>query len=191
MMFLLLIPAAIWGGLWWRFRGGAFTAMTGINPGTGGMRAIAAVAMAAPLVAFGWWWALMAPALFIGWCLAGWGAFQGMGHETFVELKNPVARVLSRDRAFVANYRTIDLLGMALEGMYCLLVPTMAAVWASPTALSSLMGLTGMLFAPAYYAAQWWKGWPKLGHFAQPGSEWGEVLVGMIVGMAITATAIV
>jgi hypothetical protein len=190
MIYLLMIPAALWGGVWWRFRGGAFTAMTGINPGTGGMRAISAVAMAAPLVCFGWWWALMAPALFIAWCLAGWGAFQGMGHETFIELKNPVARLLSRDRAFVANFRLLDLVGMSIEGMYCLAVPTAAAVVVTDGGWSGLLVLAGVLFGPAYYAGQWWKGWPRLGHFAQPGSEWGEVLVGMIVGMAITATAI-
>ena len=37
--------AALWGAVWWRLRGGAFTALPGLDPGTGGMRAIAAAGL--------------------------------------------------------------------------------------------------------------------------------------------------
>lgn len=189
MSHLYLLPiTAIYSGIWWRFRGGAFTALTGFDPGTGGMRAIAAVAMGAPLMCFGWWLALMIPALWCGWSLAGWGAFQGMGYAGEVlEVKNPVARLLGHDPVLLADLTLLDFIGMAIEGVYCLLLPSAAMAYATGHAAVAMVCFVGVLFAPAYWLAQKRKRWwPHLGKFAQPGSEWAEVLVGCIVGTAIS-----
>lgn len=185
---LWLALSGAWGGVWWRFRGGALTTMTGFNPGTLGMRAIAAVAMGTPLAWFGLWWLTMIPALYIAWCLAGWGAFQGMGHETFVEEKNPVARTLEK---ISSNERFIDLFGMALEGLL-----VMTIIGAVPGAiLHSLLTwivvtLSGIVFAPIYFVWQWFLPLPNFGKFSRAGSEWAEVSVGAWVAIVVVCVVL-
>lgn len=171
--------AAIWGGLWWRLRGGAFTAMTGLDPGTGGMRAIAAVGLGAPLAFYSWHLLVVIPVLWLTWAMAGWGAFQGMGDETAVEEKNQIAHLLETVRQ---NKYFIDIVGMAIEGAFCVLCISIApAIYLHHYWLIAYGALVGTAFAPLYFIAQHspWK--PDFGKFAKAGSEWGEVLVGMLV----------
>ena len=171
--------AAVWGGIWWRLRGGGFTDMTGIDPGTGGMRAIAAVGMVLPLAFVSWHYLALMPAFWVAWSLAGWGAFQGM-QRVYSSRPNPVARVLL---ALGLNGVALCLVGMASEGIYALVVPSIA--------LDLLHGLpwlplAGVGFAPLYLIAQSVR-FPDLGRFAAPGpgTEWAEVMVGAWVAVAV------
>ena len=189
----ILTLAALYGGIWWRFRGGGFTALTGFDPGTGGMRAIAAAAIALPLLLFGWWWALMFPALWCGWSLAGWGSYQGMGYAgEKIDTANESARLLMRNPGLRSDLEHLDFVGMMVEGLRCMFLPAAATAWATHSWWGLLVWAVGILFAPAYWIAQKRKPWwPRLGRFAQPGSEWGEVLVGAEVYAAIVAAALV
>lgn len=183
----IIVAGAIWIGIWWRLRGGGFTALTGLDPGTGGMRALAAAGMSAPLIGLGGlWWALMVPALWIAWSLAGWGAFQGMGRSPVGD-KNPVERVLSRYLAPLP----MCLIGMAIEGAYTMTLPGAVTGWCvgSPL-LGLLVMLSGTGFAPIYYCAQHLRTVPDLGRFEHGGSELAECLVGAWVGVVLTASAL-
>lgn len=175
LAFPLLYPP--WCAVWWRLRGGALTALTGWDPGTGGMRAIAAGAMTAPLLLLGWVWVFLIPALWLGWAVAGWGAFQGMGASP-VEMKNPVARFLAR---FLSGV-WLCLVGMAIEGFYALLGADVVIALISDVRLFALIGLG---FAPLYWLAQKSPWRPDAGRFARGGSEWAEVLVGGWFGLAL------
>lgn len=188
MITAILVAAAIWGGIWWRFRGGAFTALTGIDPGTGGMRAIAAVGMSAPLLLIDWRYVAMMPALWIAWSLAGWGAFQSMG-ESPIEEKNPVAHGL--ERIGVTSPMWNDILGMAIEGIFVMAIVSLVPAFVKDDWSFYIFDtLTGAMFAPLYWVAQHspWK--PNLGRFAKGGSEWGEVLVGAFVAFDVTTSAL-
>lgn len=185
---LLIVP---WFAVWWRFRGGALTALTGFNPGTGGMRAIAAVAMAVPVGLLSHWWFLLAPLLWLAWSTAGWGAFQGMGHEHTVEEKNELAHLLS---LLTSSMVRIDLAGMAIEGFWVMcfaLVPGWIVYWHTEHIWQvSVMCTTGLLFSPIYYVWQTRPRVPNFGHFASGGSEWAEVTVGALVGIVVALVAL-
>jgi hypothetical protein len=173
---IIIVSGSIWDSVFWRFRGGGFTALTGIDPGTGGMRSIAALGITCPLLALGGpWWALMVPALWIGWSLAGWGAFQGMGKSP-VGTKNPLERVLSR---FFAPL-PMCLVGMAIEGAYTMILPGVVAGWCVDS------WLVGLLVMPIYYYAQTRETTPDLGKFEHGGSELAECLVGAWLGLIMT-----
>jgi hypothetical protein len=146
------------------------------------MRAIAAVGASLPLLAVSWHYVALVPILWLTWACAGWAAFQGMGAETSVELTNPVAYALA-NWARLSNI-WVDLCGMAIEGLFCTV-----AISTVPEFVHgrwSLGDLGGLMFAPLYYVAQRIFVFPDLGKFARAGSEWGEVLVGALVGAIVT-----
>lgn len=184
---ITLCLAALWGGMWWRFRGGALTTLTGFDPGTGGMRAIAAGAMSLPLVLLGGlWWFTMIPALWIGWSSAGWGAFQSMGASP-VEEKNEIAHFLSKFMSRVP----MCIVGMAIEGWLTLALPgAMVGLIDDSAVLGAMVALTGIVLSPVYLI---WQRMPKLpdaGRFAKAATEWAEVSVGAIVQTVLVAAAI-
>ncbi len=171
--------AALWGGVCWRARGGGMTDCTGINPGTGGMRAIAAVAMVAPLLRANWLAALLMPALWIGWSTSGWAAFMGMADDTVADrakAKNWLARILSPLPSPAFNT-----IGMAIEGMICVL-PAAIAIFAVHRTfwLAAAVLLSGVMFTPAYWVVKATPWVPNCGCFIPSRSRtaWGETLVG-------------
>lgn len=181
---LLMAAGGLWGGVWWRLRGGALTAITGFDPGTGGMRAIAAAAMALPLALVHWQYAGMFVVLWLVWSTAGWGAFQRMGiGEVTPEVKNPIARVLA---GWGLLGLEIDIPGMALEGIWCtggITLGMLLCVWELPTFLMvGVAVLCGVMFSVLYLIADRVITLPPTGRFAQ-GQEWSEVLVGVNVGL--------
>lgn len=177
---LMLAFLVAWYGVWWRLRGGALTALTGFDPGTGGMRAIAASAMAAPLMLVSWHYAVMFVVFWVTWSLAGWGAFQGMGQEAAVEISNPIAKALN---SLGLRKLSIDLAGMAIEGFFCCAMISIAPL--VQTHRISVLPLLGLFFAMAYLVPQRLVKFPSTGKFATAGSEWGEVLVGLLVGAMV------
>jgi hypothetical protein len=183
---VIYLAAAIWGGIWWRLRGGAFTALTGIDPGTGGMRAIAAAEMSLPLAIINPRWLLMIPALWVAWSLAGWGAFQSMGTSP-VDEKNWIARALERI-GFRSPFWN-DAVGMAIEGVMVMIWPMLVVAWLAPPH-AWFVPLSGLMFSPIYLAAQKAPWLPNMGRFARAGSEWAEVGVGAWVGMVILEAAL-
>ncbi len=170
--------AALWGAVWWRLRGGAFTALTGLDPGTGGMRAIAAAGLVAPLLAVSWHYAALMPAWWVAWSLAGWGAFQSAGTSA-PETSNPLCAALVRCGL---SGTALCLAGMAIEGVYTLIVPSAVLAALQWRVDTLFLPLAGAAFALLYLIAQ---RFPMLnfGRFARAGSEWGEVFVGAFVGV--------
>jgi hypothetical protein len=174
---LQLLLFAAWGFLWWRLRGGAFTALTGCDPGTGGMRAIAALAMAAPLALIAWWALLLVPALWVGWAITGWAPFQDMGDNHGTEKRSfPVSNVLDLLRVSPDN-EFHDVIGMSLCGVICLapaglVFACLGGTWLFPT--------LGLAFGPLYAVARE-IALPDWGRFARAHSEWGECFTGAFV----------
>jgi len=147
------------------------------------MRAIAAVAMAAPLALFTWHWLALIPALFLGWSVSGWGAFQGM-RVVSDDPKNPLA-LLIRKLGMTGLGGCI--LGMTISGLICvapsaLIVGLLGWTWYP----AALILVSALAFPLAYFlAVRCWVGAP-LGVFASMGStQWGEILVGASVGATI------
>lgn len=179
--------AIVWGGMWWRLRGGAFTAITGIDPGTGGMRAIAAVGMTAPLAFVDPLWLALAPAFWVAWSLAGWGAFQSMG-ESPVDKGNWLA--VDLERAGASSSLANDLIGMALEGWMVMSVPAIVVWCLQGVDTAAVVALSGLMFSPIYLIAQRSPRLPDFGRFANAGSEWAEVFVGAWVGLVLAVAAV-
>jgi hypothetical protein len=178
MIILLIYIASVWGCFWWRLRGGAFTAWTGYDPGTGGMRAIAAVGMIAPLVFINWHCVYLIPAMWIGWSLAGWGVFQGMGRSLN---ERPNIMGIFLNKIGVKNQPIHDLVGMAIEGVYCL-IPVAIVIFLITHSLfmAIVVLLSGLMFSPLYFIGQRASWVPSIGWFEHPWArnEICECLVG-------------
>ena len=178
----------VWGGVVWRSRGGGFTALTGLDPGTGGMRALAAVWLCLPLASHGWRWLVLIPAMWIGMSIAGWGAFQSMEPPYMTDPKDPLCPILRR--LGLANLAG-DVVGMWIAGLKCLIVPALAALWpAGPHGLWLLVAI--VWFPVGYLLAIRGRVGVDLGVFAKRGTtQWGEILAGGGIGgtlMAVAAT---
>jgi hypothetical protein len=186
MAVLFLLFMIVWGGLWWRFRGGAFTTITGFDPGTGGMRAIAAVFMMIPLSLCSPVFLWLIPVMWISWSIAGWGAFQGMTGGP-PEEKNWVCMALVK---LGITGVTRDIIGMAIEGMITLLLPGIAfgiIVGSVPVGIG--VTVAGIMFSPIYYAMSRSPWLPDWGKFAKADTEWAEVLVGCWVAAVFALIA--
>jgi hypothetical protein len=182
MFVLLFFP--LLSALLWRLGGGAFTTLTGLNFGTDSARVLrSTIALIFPIF-FGWYALLALPALFAGICLAGWGAFQGMGTETGIVLESSWKRALPNAFGLRAGTFWHDFVGMLLCGALCVLPLTIVLGGLAMTGRNTfpsamIVWLAGFGFAPCYALARlvpW--GIPK---FAGR-QEWGEVLTGAMLG---------
>lgn len=184
---LILALFAVWSGVAWRFRGGAFTTLTGINPGTDGARALGAVMIGAPLAGLTHHWLVLTivPAIVVGLMLTGWGPFQGMGTEPASTVpEKSWLRWLPSHLGLPPNHFGQDFVGMGLAGLVCLLPVSVCAVFLGPHpwagAFVAAVGAVG--FPLAYTLAL--VGFPTIPRFAT-GQSWGEVFAGAILGAAL------
>jgi hypothetical protein len=179
---LIILLYNILCGIIWRLRGGAFTTLTKIDPGTDGARAIAAVLIPLmlmcmtlnPLVP------LVGITLMLGLMMTGWGAFQGMGLPPINMPERSWLRNIPLDLGFPENTFWHDFIGMAAAGVVCMLPSMIAALSFGHHAWVLL--ISGLGFAPAYALARLEH--PAIPNFAQ-GQEWGEFYTGVVVGAGL------
>lgn len=187
---LFITGFALYVGIVWRLRGGAFTALTSLDPGTDGARLAAAVLIAAPLyfIHHDWRALLLVPAVLIGLVLAGWGPFQGMGTENVPGYlpERSWLRALPRALGLQAGTYAHDLLGMIQAGLVCVAPAALLVAWVSHWTVSfpALVLAAGAGFGAAYSVAR--IGLPTIGKFVT-GQAWGEVLAGAGFGAALAA----
>lgn len=199
---IYLLPYVAWCAVLWRLRGGAFTRLTGINPGTQGARAACGLLMAPPLawLHHDWWLMLLAPALWIGLAICGWSPFQAMDSGKPGDRWSPLGLLLdytptglriSRKpwrlhitnglRSGITPWRCY--IGMALSGIVCM-APSGAVIgwdWEPVRGVSVALGGAG--FSPLYLAA-YRLGLPYtegVGFFDWT-TAWAELFVGALVG---------
>ncbi|MFP5250233.1 MAG: hypothetical protein ACLGP3_10450 [Acidobacteriota bacterium] len=181
---IALVLFALFSSVIWRLRGGAFTTLTKLDPGTDGARAIAAVGI--PLVLALYTsrleLLLLAPAIFVGVAADGWQPFQEMG----LPVANPEAswlRWLPLHLGLRAGTFWHDFVGMAECGVLCLAPSALVGFAFGYHGLVALAA--GLFFAPAYALAR--LGFPTIPNFAQ-GQSWGEIFAGAVVGAGLFLT---
>jgi hypothetical protein len=181
---ICLLPYVAWCSVLWRLRGGAFTALTGVNPGTQGARVCCSVLVAAPLAWLhqDWWLMFLAPALWLGLVTAGWGPFQAMDSGKPSDKGSAITWLLDHVglRAGVSPWRCY--IGMAAAGIVCM-APSGAVIgwdWEPIRGVSVALGGAG--FSPLYLAA-YRLGLPyTVGGFVDWTTAWAELFVGALVG---------
>lgn len=180
-------------GVVWRLRGGAFTTLTGIDPGTQGARTMCAVliTMAAVLMVdraaapFEWSLCAIGVAIAMGLDLSGWGPFQGMGIPAPVAPEKSWLRWLPLRLGLPVGSIGHDVIGMAQAGIVCLAPLALDAAWHDcwtwqPAAMTFA---AGALFPVPYLLARFIP-FPAIPRFAS-GQAWGEIGAGALVGGAI------
>lgn len=178
----LVAGTVILCGVVWRLRGGAFTALTGLNPGTDGARALAAVLI--PLMvsydAGRPELLILALPLFVGLMLSGWGPFQGMGLPAAGVPESSWLRWLPLILRLPKGTFWHDFAGMAQAGAVCMCFTYLFALRLGHHAWALL--IAGVMFAPAYALAR--LNFPAIKNFAA-GQSWGEVFAGAAVGAGL------
>ncbi|OYV35520.1 MAG: hypothetical protein B7Z80_18095 [Rhodospirillales bacterium 20-64-7] len=169
---------ALVGAVVWRLGGGAFTTITGWNFGTDPARVLRS-SLAMVLPAFGPWFVPQVLLLFLGICIGGWGAFQGMGLA--VSVPEPSwKRWLPNALGFKAGTLAHDFIGMMESGVSSMAPLAAVYVWFDHIAALGIM-VAGLGFAPCYLLAR--LPLPTIPQFAT-GGEWGEVFTGAFLGAA-------
>ncbi|HQT62765.1 hypothetical protein [Acidiphilium sp.] len=161
-----------------RLRGGAFTTLTRLNPGTDGARGGFSVAVAALFLS-----PALGVTLFLGLIVTGWGPFQGLGLPSAGAPERSWMRWLPERLGFAPGTIAHDVLGLAQSGVV-FLAPTAALLaWlVSPLAGVTLLG-AGPLW-PVAYAIPRIVRLPTIPRFAS-GQAWGECFTGAILGTAL------
>ncbi len=179
MTLLVFLLFALFCGVVWRLRGGAFTTLTGWDPGTDGARAIAAVLIPLALALLTQHAALMVLSvpLMLGLLVDGWGPFEGMGLQPTSMPERSWLRVLPIHLGLPEGTFWHDFVGIAEAGVVCMLPAFIAAVWLGQH--SWVLLLAGLGFAPSYALAR--LGFPTIPNFAS-GQSWGEIFAGAVVG---------
>jgi hypothetical protein len=180
---------ALGAALIWRLRGGAFATLSGVNIGTSATRIAAALLMALIFyVATRSYWGFgLAPCLFAGMSVAGWGPFQGMGLEQdpgYVPEKSWL-RWLPEQLGLKPGTFFHDFVGMAEAGAVCVLPSALFVAWLNGWSLAAflLVIFAGLGFSVAYTLAKLIP-FPTIPRFAE-GQAWGEVLAGALLGAAL------
>ncbi|MBR0681932.1 hypothetical protein GXW74_15665 [Roseomonas eburnea] len=160
---------AAWCGALWRVRGGAWETLLHLPPGTTTARLATAVIMTLPLLpAFGLPAAAIAPALYLGMVLAGWGDAMDIGRR--------------------AGSRWGDAIVMSAWGVVAILPGALVAGALGGQAWP--LFVAGVLFGPSYAFTWWWGDMerlpqPRLRGFASGPTEWAEVACGALLGAAL------
>jgi len=187
MNLIIFSAYVLWAAIIWRFRGGAFTTLTGINPGTQGARALCGLALGVPsggMITPWWHAALVAPAILIGLMICGWEEFQMMGTGGALETEKPNywPRWLPGALGLKIGTMPYDMVGMAEEGLLCMFPCMLALIfWYDLRVL--WLAAAGFCFSFAYALARVLP-MPTIPRFAS-GQAWGEVFTGALVGAAL------
>jgi hypothetical protein len=175
MIYLVL---ALWGAIGWRFRGGAFTTITGLDPTTTGARILFGGLWFVVPLAWGIGDArvlLLVPALFVSLIGEGWSGYSGV-YLTAAGTKQHAVFDRILDALNPASVLIRNLAGLCLCGLWLAIPATIACEWFHGVG-ATWLGLLGPWMAFAYWLPATVR-FPPFGHFAVAGTEWGEALVG-------------
>lgn len=159
---MILLYALLCGFLW-RVRGGAWETLLRLPPSTIAARVATALLVAAPLAVASPRAVAIAPALFLGMVLAGWGHAMDIGR--------------------IAGTRWGDAIGMSAWGVVAALPVAVVAGFLGGPAWPLIVA--GMLFGPIYALAWHLPRLPKVPGFAAGPTEWAEAASGAALGVAI------
>lgn len=186
----LFVLFVIYAGIVWRLRGGAFTTLTGIDPGTQGARLMCGILMAAPLalVHADWRALVLIPAIFVGLASDGWGPFQGMGTENVPGYAPETSwlRWLPLRLGLARGTYWHDWLGMTQAGVVCVVPSAVVVAWVSHWTIlpAAMVVACGAAFGEAYTTAR--APLPSIPKFVT-GQAWGEIFAGALFGASIAA----
>jgi hypothetical protein len=164
----MIAAFALWCGVLWRVRGGAWETLLRLPPGTTRARIAVAVLMGLALAAVSPEFGIAAvPLLFAGMALAGWGHAMDIGR--------------------VAGNRWQDAVAMSGWGLVVVL-PSAAGAFMLGGAWWLLLP-AGLLFGPIYAAAWHAPRLPSVPRFAVGQTEWAEVACGVALGAGLWMAA--
>ena len=181
--------SALWGGVVWRMRGGAFAAATGIDLGTQVTRALCGVLLALPLAgaAHDARLLMIAPAIFLGLVCVGWAPFMAYGQDANRNVQKSPFRVLPRLMGIPRASRWTDAMGWLQIGPVCM-APSAAVLWWAHAAWWWL-ALPAVGFAGVYFACDeaGWRGWLPFCRAIDTPEAWAELCMGGLIGLALGA----
>ncbi len=163
---MLSLVAILVGALAWRVRGAAFGSVIFATIRSGvAVRAVAAVAMSAiPALLYGPWALTLAPALFLGMSLAGWGDDFDIGRN--------------------GGRQAEEAARMSCWGLITVAPAAVALLWLGASIWPIL--LAGIMFGPVYAAAWHFRPHlPAVPRFAAGPTEWAEVVCGGMIAAGI------
>ena len=178
---ITLFTIAIWAGLGWRLRGGAFASLTGIDIGDIPTRAIfGGLWLSAPLLLTGNWWAAGVPlALFAALSVTTWGGFMALGHNP---AEGPRAGVTPLLEWLGLRRGTLpyDVGGLAINGGLVTLLPSVLAAAGVDWQHGAGLLTAGTVAMPGAY----WFAYrlPPAPPLVDDQTVWGEVLFGAALG---------
>ncbi|HQT78093.1 MAG TPA: hypothetical protein PLD10_13645 [Rhodopila sp.] len=175
-----LISLVLWGALGWRFRGGAFSALTGLTLGTHVARVLfGGLWMVAPLLWHHWHALVLVPLLWLALTGEGWGGYMNLGHEVHDDPRwpyDPILKALGLGEPGMAH----DAGGLALCGLWLTLLPAGGVFWLAGWHAALAVLATGLWLLPAYWLA-WLIRPPLLGRLVDTTAVWGEVIFGAVL----------
>jgi hypothetical protein len=181
---ILLLVLAAWGAVGWRFRGGAFTGITKLDPGTEGARILfGGIWMALPLAVVDWRIAAMVAAgNALSLSTTGWGGYMGVYHNgPGTDRRWPYDWILDRlglpDPSLWRNLIGLGLCGIATASLAALAI----GWWAGWERGASLVGFMGLWMPFAYWVTASLAVPLPTGpasHMADDRTSWGEMFVG-------------
>jgi hypothetical protein len=179
---MIFAGLALWGGIGWRLRGGAFTDMSGIDPGTQGARVLfGGLWFAAPML---WLTSdlralVLVPALFLALVAEGWAGYDAVYHEPpGTRRRGGFDWILDHLGLQPSLWR--NLIGLGLCGIWLAVLPALVCAWIVGIAhwqLTLILLWLGPWMAFAYWLTASVR-LPHIPHFAVAPTEWAEFLVG-------------
>lgn len=164
VLILQIILAALLGAFAWRVRGGAWETLLGFPASTQGARAACALALSLPVALGDPTALLLAPALFLGMVLAGWGKVMDIGR--------------------VSGNRLTETVAMSAWGLIAVFPAIGAVAWTGGEPLALVAA--GMAMGPLYALCWWLQGrLANVPGFAAGPTEWAEAAVGSVLGGAL------
>ncbi len=182
----VILALALWGAVGWRLRGGAFTALTGIDPGTDGARFVfGGLWMAAPAMLLDWRAGVLAVALFVTLLVEGWGAYMALGRETAAPAPRLGYDAILRLLGFRRPGWVYDAAGLLLCGFVLMALPALAMGWLTQSVIAYALTWAIGFFLPLAYALAYALHLPTVGKFVDDETVWGECFFGAVLAPAL------
>jgi hypothetical protein len=185
-MILLSILYVLFGGIIWRFRGGALATI--LNSKLGGTtvdRIVTSLVFPLPLIFVSnpGIYSILVLGIFFGLTISGWGPFQGFGLPSPYAPEKSWLAWLPIKLGFSVDTLQYCLVGMIENGLIFVL-PSLIMLLVFGFGIHMLLLLLMMVFFPTAYAIPRFLSLPSIPKFAS-GQEWGEIFVGIFLAFVL------